>query len=245
MPFAAPISAARPARSFGLEEARLHRLRRWHGRQHGSDAMLLFFRQADPELQAEGPGHLVREEAAHPLASSAMDNLAHCPGHRDGMVSVARPWFPESGFASDDVDHAVPVVELACSRDTTHMWHADRMVQRHGDGRSFLSCLSELRPVSGDRRVEIELAAIREHVCTERHTALGRREDDRDRILVPRFASRCLPSAPDINEGLALKRDRARGAHFAARLEIGDELVHDAGKLRVAGSFNVSCLGVD
>ena len=54
--------------------------------------------------------------------------------------------------------------------------------------------LSELGPVRDDRRVEVELAALREQVRTRGGRALGRREHDLQRVAVVRHAA--CPGAP-------------------------------------------------
>ena len=73
------------------------------------------------------------------------------------------------------------------------------MVEHHARGRRA-PCRSapNSRPQLGDRRVEVELAAARQHVGAERRRALGAGEDDADRVLLPRRAGlrdrRCRPT---------------------------------------------------
>src|SRR5688572_22476158 len=53
------------------------------------------------------------------------------------------------------------------------------------------------RPVPGDVRVEVELAAVHQHECGERGHCLGGGEHARDRVLGPRHGAGFIdPAAP-------------------------------------------------
>ena len=84
-----------------------------------------------------------------------------------------------------------------------------------------LPCCAELGPQLGDRRVEVELAAARQHMSAERRGALGAGEDDAHRVPGPRRAGLGIgDAAPQIDHGLAADRQADRGADLALVVEV-------------------------
>jgi len=84
-----------------------------------------------------------------------------------------------------------------------------------------LAGLGELRPVAGDRRVEVKLAAIGQDQRAQRGHRLGRGEDVDDRVLLPRLGRGAIPvSAPDVDDRLTVQHHGDRGSDIEALVEV-------------------------
>ena len=182
MPPPPPISAAWAARLFGFEPAdvgdrqRRHRRAIRHHRQlerrqriallaqrrrHRGDAVLVLLGQADPEVDAERLGDGLAEERAERAAGDPAHQLADRPAEVDHVVAVAGARLPERLLGLQAGDHAVPVVELA-GRRPRRAARGRRPSGRASSAPSPSPCRrGELRPVLGDRRLEVEHALRR------------------------------------------------------------------------------------
>src|SRR5262245_20971919 len=102
------------------------------------------------------------------------------------------------------------------------------MGQEVAYGQAFLVRLSELRPVSGDRRVQIEQSGLDEAQRADRADRLTNRIEVNDRIALPRSRPRRVGvAAPEIDDGPAVDVDGQRRAHLEARDErLGERVAH-------------------
>src|SRR5262249_1204776 len=104
-----------------------------------------------------------------------------------------------------------------------------RMVEHHARGDVLLALLRELGPQLGDRRIEIEPAAARQHVGAERSGALGAGEHDAERVPGPRrVAPGVGHAAPQIDHLFAAHRQADRGAELAFLGKVLGESLGDA-----------------
>ncbi len=96
----------------------------------------------------------------------------------------------------------------------------------HGD--MFLALLGELRPVGGDRLVEVEEVARVGGRHGGRGHALGRGEDRHDRVGPPRQAALAIPqSTPQVHDLLAISEHRHGRTDLFAVTEILSKGVRD------------------
>jgi hypothetical protein len=71
----------------------------------------------------------------------------------------------------------------------------------------------ELRPVPGDRRVKVQVAAVGEDQRAQRDHRLGRGPDVGDRVLFPGLGLfRVLVAAPEVGDGFAVHENGRRRA---------------------------------
>jgi hypothetical protein len=95
------------------------------------------------------------------------------------------------------------------------------MVEDPADEKPRLAVGGELRPIAGDRRVEVDEAAVDQHVDTGRGDALADRHAIADRVLEPALrAGGVAITAPEVDDRLAADRDRDRCANLFAKHEI-------------------------
>src|SRR5262249_12798520 len=92
----------------------------------------------------------------------------------------------------------------------------------------LLARLSEIRPVAGYGRIEIQLSAIGGHVRAQRHRTLGRREDYRDSFAGPGCTVDRDATAPQVGDCPALERDATAGPNLVVLLEVLDEGIDHA-----------------
>ena len=82
---------------------------------------------------------------------------------------------------------------------------------------TLLAAGSELGPVFGDGRVDVELAFLNQAVSAEGDQALGRRIDVDEGVAVPLALARLVvPAAPEVDDGLSVEVDADGGADVAA-----------------------------
>ena len=92
----------------------------------------------------------------------------------------------------------------------------------HRDGAFALR--GELRPVAGDRRVEVELTPVGEDERAQRGDRLRRREALHDRVGPERAGVRAVEvAAPQVHHGLAVDEDRDGGADVLTGVEVVPE----------------------
>ncbi len=96
------------------------------------------------------------------------------------------------------------------------------------NGDVALAVRGELGPVAGDRRVEVELAALHQPVDAHGRDALGGGEHERDGVALPgaRLVAVGEP-APEVDHRLALEVDAARRPHLVVLGEVALEGVPD------------------
>ena len=88
-------------------------------------------------------------------------------------------------------------------------------------GDRLLAVAGELRPVARHRRIDVERAAVDEHVGAQRRHRLRRREDVDDGVALPRARARRVGmTAPQIDDRRAVARRRKRGADLTPGREV-------------------------
>ena len=103
------------------------------------------------------------------------------------------------------------------------------MAQHPAQGNLGLPGSGELRPVTGDRRIDVEHAALREHQHARSGHAFRRREHQRESILLPRSLGCAVGEAsPQIHDAFAAEVHAYRRAGFAARVEVSLKGLGDA-----------------
>ena len=108
------------------------------------------------------------------------------------------------------------------------------------DERRLLARLRVLGPVAGDRRVELEQAALGEQPGARGGERLRDRVDVRDRVPPPRRAGDGVgETGPEVDREPAVEPDGDRGAELAALLEPGRERVADGVEPRVAATVEL------
>ncbi len=170
-----------------------------------------------------------------------MDQLADRPSHGDRVVAAARAGRPESRLGGNARDHLFVVVEATGSDGTAQVRHADAVVECHLHARLFLAAGAELRPVIGDERVEVEHAAVGEHVRTQCHRPLGRGEHGTQGVLLPVGPVARHAATPQVDHGLSLECDRTARTDFVARIEVLDEGLGDLAETAVHAATDPPC----
>ncbi len=108
----------------------------------------------------------------------------------------------------------------------------------------LLACGGELGPVVRDGSVDVDLAALHEHVCADRGRALRGREDDGQRVRRPLSPTGEIgQAAPDVDHRLPVEVDRAGGTDVATLLEILDERADDRFEARLRPTSDLDLLG--
>ena len=139
----------------------------------GATRCLLLVGEPDPELEAERRRDLVVEERAEALAGDAPDHLADQPAVGGGVVAVRGAGLPHRRLHLERPDHRVPGQRLLEGERGVDVGQAGLVAQQPAHGDVALAGRLELGPVLGDRRVDVELAALGEQVGARRGGALG------------------------------------------------------------------------
>ena len=184
-------------------------------------------RQPDVELDLQRSRDLLVEEPAERAVRrvDVADQLLHVEPDRHRVVAVSRPRRPRRLLPRE---HTRDVVEVAQVLDVQRLVEPNqpRLVAEelaHGD--RALAVLGELGPVLGDRRVVVEPAARVRDRERHRREALGGRDDDDHRVLVPRrVAVGCAAATPQVDDLLAAPIRGDGGADLAALGEVALEL---------------------
>ena len=182
------------------------------------DARLVLLGQADPELDAERPRHLLGEEPADAPPVDPADQFAAEPAIGQRVVAERRARIGVRRLGGEDCRHA-PVVDQVGGSDR-HVDPGEPCGVRDDVPDEDLR-LAELGPVAAHGIVEAELATVDQHEDAERHQALGAGIDELERILAPRPAARPVgDAAPEIDHRLAVAEGREGRPELAALGEV-------------------------
>jgi len=111
---------------------------------------------------------------------------------------------------------------------------AGAMAQHPAHRDLALAVGSELRPIAGHRRIEVDRAALGQPQQTRRGDALGGREDEVERVLAPRPPGLAVgPAAPQIDHRLVVPVDGTGGTDLAEALEARREHLAHGGEPRL------------
>lgn len=197
------------------------------GRNHVAGAVLLGLGEPDVEVGAERAGDLVAEELAQGATGDAADDLGLEVALGDQVVAAHGPRLPPGGLGGEVGGAGILVVEVGHGDGRGEAGEPGGVAHdlRHGD--LVLAVGGELRPVPGDRRVEVEIAPVGEHQQRGGRHRLGGRPDVHDRVPLPRGAVLVSIAAPEVDDRLAPQGHAGAGAQLVALIEVGGEGVSD------------------
>ena len=197
------------------------------GRRVGNerrDPGLRLGRDSDVEVGAEGLGHVLLEEPARGLARDAAHDLADQVPLGDRVVPRLGTRLPPRRLARQQLGAAIPVGEIFDGQRLLPTAEAGSVTEQVAYLDLVLAGGAELRPVPGDGRMEVQLAAIGQHQRAQGDHGLGGREDVDERVALPRpGARRILVAAPDVDNRLAIDEDRHRRTDVEALVDVAPE----------------------
>src|SRR5439155_10568920 len=142
--------------------------------------------------------------------------LADDVAKRKAVVTVARARDPKWLGVFDEAHHQVPVIASVLGDRAADVANAGLVAEHLADRNRLLAVLGELGPVPRDWRLQVQLAAVREHMRAERRRALRRRHDDIHRFALPRRTRLGVSdTAPKVDDGIAVDDHADRGADLA------------------------------
>ena len=131
-----------------------------------------------------GRGDFLAEELANRPAVDAAHELADQVPVGQRVIAVGGPRFPPGRFVGERGRHRRPVVEGLARQRLADPRQPRGVAEEVARRDRLLAVRGELGPVARDRRVDVELAAIDQHVRAQRGDRLGGREDVDDRVLL-------------------------------------------------------------
>jgi hypothetical protein len=181
------------------------------------------------EVRLQRLGDLLAKEGSQRGAGEPAHDLADQIALSDRVVTGPRTGRPEGRLGGEKARHLLPVVEVLVADRFLPPRQSRSVAHQVADLDVRLAVGGELRPVAGDRGVEIELAAISQNESAKRRHRLGRRIDVDDHILLPGSALRGVgKAAPKVDDRLPFQGRAERGADVCSAGEI--VLEHRAGR---------------
>jgi hypothetical protein len=135
---------------------------------------VLIGRQADVEVDAQGPGDLVAKILAHRLADDPLEQSVAERPDGQGVISRPRPHRPVWRLSGQQVSHQVGVEQLGLGQFPARPAKASLMREQLGDGHRALAVGRERRPIVGDRAIVGQQVLIHQARHAEGHHAFGR-----------------------------------------------------------------------
>ena len=172
------------------------------------------------------------------LSGHAAYDLAEDEPDVDRVVGAVGARLPGRLLLLDGADVGIPVEPRAGRRVIT-IDHAITYGRGRADQHALLAGGGEFRPVARDRRIEIDHAAIDQHVRAQRAHALGDGIHDDDRVRVPRMRpGEVLVAAPEIHDLVTVPVDANGRPDFVALAKILLERVANRSEGRIARALN-------
>jgi hypothetical protein len=195
---------------------------------HVGDAGVLFRREADVIVGGEGLCDVLAKESSDGAAVDSADQLADEMTEGEGRIAVLRPGRPPRLGLGERGADGVPVVEALLRQRLPDRREARFVTEEPTDRDLGLPGLGELGPVARDGGIEIEATLLDEAVGADRRQALGRRVGVDEGVALPfAGAGGVGEAAPEIDDELALERERDRRADLLLRFEALREDVAD------------------
>ena len=156
------------------------------------------------------------------------DDLADQVAVRDGVVPVRRAGLPERGLGGQGLGDGVPGPDLLGAQPGIDRWQAGLVRQQVADGHVVLAGLGELGPIGRHGRVHVELTPLGQQVGAHGRRALGRGEDDLQRVGPVRGRPPDVERpTDDVDDLVAVDVDAEAGSDLTALREVGGERVPD------------------
>ncbi len=165
-------------------------------RNHSRHPRQMRIRQTDPEIETERLRDLFAEERTERATGYASDQFADNPAERHHVIAVARTRLPEWLFRGESFNHVIPVAITSVLDGLAQRRQTDGMIQHHLDGRVLFAIGREFGPVLCNRRMQIQITAIDQHVRAQSSRGLGARKYQRDRVVRPRAAPSSVDTRP-------------------------------------------------
>jgi hypothetical protein len=157
------------------------------------------------------------------------------------VVAVLGSGRPRRPLRGDRRHDRVPREDLVERERGVDRRHARAMAERPAERDVALSLGGELRPVRGDRRIEVEQPSLDETQRAGGRDALGRREHERRRVFRPRpLLVAVRQAAPQVDDHAAARVDAAGGADVGSGGEILGERVANPGEARIDAALDAS-----
>src|SRR5438034_989340 len=162
------------------------------------------------------------------MTCDGLDHLAEQPAVRHGVVDVTGTWTMKRTLQLDGLDDGVPGEDVFAREVDIEGGQPGPMTHRVADRQSGLLGGAELRPVSGDGRIEIEPSLLHEQIRTQSEHTLRAREDHRGGVAVPQpRGSSVGDAAPDVHDGMAVDVHGTAGPEILPLHEVRHERVQN------------------
>ncbi len=172
---------------------------------------------ADEEVDARGLGDGLAQVGAERLAGDAAHDLADQESLRVDVVAVAFSGLPPWRLRRERLRHHVPAAPRAGRQRARNRRQRRLMREQVAQRDPRLARLRELRPVSGDGRVELEPPHLGESEHADGGDRLADGVEVDDRVALPRARARAVGvSAPQVDHAAPVDVDRERGADLGA-----------------------------
>lgn len=210
--------------------------------RHVRAPAVLAHRGAHEDIGAEPLRHLTAQERAERDPGDPAHHLAHQIAEAHGVVPLRRARLPPRRRSGKGSAHLLPVVEVVRRHRLARRDQPRAVAEQpaHRDVRLALLC--ELRPVAGDRRVQVELAPVDQKMRAQRGHPLGRRVHVHQRIALPRARARVVwflrVAAPQVDDEITVDRRGDGRPQLAALGEIALELLAYALESGGAGAMD-------
>ena len=186
------------------------------------------------KIQVKWSGHFLTQEAARHTAVNPPDDLAgQMPVEQRGLT-WPRARLPLRRLRGEQVAHAGPVVERL-RRGRLIQCHHPGLVRQHVPDRCRCG---ELWPVTLDRCVQVELAAVGEDQRADGREGLGDRVRLDQAVALPRSAGRVGLASPEVDDPGAVRPRRDGCARAILQSQHITERVTHGIKARVSQSID-------
>jgi hypothetical protein len=193
--------------------------------------------QTDVHVDTHRFGDLGAQVVPDRAAGDSSEDLAENEAEGGQLVTLGGARLPPRCSGSQLPADVVPVGHVPPVHPERGTDDSGTVTHHHADRDLLFAGLSELGPVAGHRRIEVEFAAIGElvHTCAGQSLAAG--QHIAQGVLAPRpVAGSVGGSAPQIDDQIAVHPDRDCGADLVAQQEILLECVAHPVEARCTGA---------
>ena len=156
------------------------------------------------------------------------------------VVAVPLPRSPPRLLLGDRGCDLLPVIQRPLGQLSPDSGEARAVAEQLAQCHLLLAGGRELRPVAGDRIVEVGGTPRDEHQQCQAGKRLSHREGVDDRVSSPGPSTRCVgPPAPQIHNRTPVEHHRDRRTELAPLGDVLPQRLPDGGEARVAASLDV------